>query len=73
MHEQPREAGVVKVFYPLKGFGFITREKGRDIFFHFLDIVLDDRDASLFEGDKVEFSIGERNGKPKALMVKKIG
>lgn len=73
MQEDMREVGTVKVFYPLKGYGFITRPKGRDIFFHFRDIVLTDYDASLQEGDSVEFIIGERDGKKKATNVRKIG
>jgi len=65
--------GTVKVFYQLKGFGFITREKGKDVFFHFTDIQSNDKDNSVFEGDRVEFNIGGNGGKTRALNVKRIG
>ena len=26
--------GIIKIYYPLKGFGFISRELGKDLFFH---------------------------------------
>lgn len=65
--------GTVKVFYQLKGFGFITREKGRDIFFHFSDIMSQEKDNSVFEGDLVEFNVGKSDGKVRALNVRRIG
>lgn len=65
--------GIVKIFYPLKGFGFITRKKGRDIFFHYRDIVTSGADSNVLEGDQVEFVIGSRDDKPRALQVRKIG
>lgn len=44
--------GVVKVYYPLKGFGFITREKGRDLFFYRTSTV---DESVLIEGATVRF------------------
>ncbi len=46
--------GVIKVYYPLKGFGFITRTKGRDIFFNRREI---SSEAKIIEGAAVRFKI----------------
>ena len=53
--------GTVKWFNAEKGFGFIEREDGGDVFVHFSAIV-EDGYKSLEEGQRVEFDIveGER-------------
>lgn len=53
-----RETGVVKWFNDSKGFGFIQREDGEDIFVHFRAI-RGDGFRSLHDGQKVEFSVVE--------------
>lgn len=53
-----REIGTVKWFNAAKGFGFITRENGEDIFVHFRSIQGKGH-RSLGEGQKVIFSIAE--------------
>ena len=50
-----RENGTVKWFNNAKGYGFITREGGEDIFVHYSSI-RGDGFRSLREGQKVEFS-----------------
>jgi CspA family cold shock protein len=50
--------GVVKWFNSAKGFGFIGREAGPDIFVHYSAIQSDGYRA-LKEGDEVEFDIVE--------------
>jgi CspA family cold shock protein len=63
-----RETGTVKWFNDAKGFGFITREQGEDVFVHFSSI----RGAgfrSLAEGQKVEFTLGQGQRGPQALDV----
>lgn len=50
--------GTVKWFNADKGFGFITKENGEDIFAHFSQIKADGF-KSLNEGDKVSFTIGK--------------
>ncbi len=50
------ERGTVKWFNAAKGFGFITREQGEDVFVHF-NAIKSDGYKSLNEGDKVEFEI----------------
>lgn len=51
-----REVGVVKWFNNEKGFGFIQREKGDDVFVHFKSIVAEGY-KSLSEGQRVEFTV----------------
>jgi CspA family cold shock protein len=53
----PRESGLVKWFNASKGFGFITRENGDDIFVHFRSI-RGDGHRVLKEGQRVEFAVG---------------
>ena len=48
--------GTVKFFNAEKGFGFISREGGNDVFVHFSNIEGSGY-KSLNEGDKVEFEI----------------
>lgn len=50
-------SGTVKFFNSEKGFGFISREDGDDVFVHFSNI---DGDGfkTLEEGQRVEFEVG---------------
>ncbi|KAF0138598.1 MAG: cold-shock DNA-binding domain-containing protein [Stygiobacter sp.] len=50
------EKGTVKWFNGAKGFGFISRANGEDVFVHFKAIVGDGY-KNLNEGDKVEFEV----------------
>ena len=56
-----KEKGTVKWFSAQKGYGFIAREEGDDIFVHFSDVIVDGF-KTLNEGQQVEFSVtdGER-------------
>jgi len=51
-----REIGLVKWFNVSKGFGFITRENGEDVFVHFRNI-RGRGHRSLSEGQKVRFNV----------------
>ncbi|MDH3688201.1 MAG: cold-shock protein [Gammaproteobacteria bacterium] len=51
-----REVGTVKWFNNSKGYGFIQREEGEDVFVHFRAI-RGDGYRSLSEGQRVEFTI----------------
>ncbi len=53
-----REVGTVKWFHNGKGYGFITREEGEDIFVHFSEIAMEGY-KKLEEGQKVEFTVAE--------------
>lgn len=51
-----RETGTVKWFNAAKGFGFIQRETGEDVFVHFSAIQTSGY-RSLDEGARVEFEV----------------
>ena len=53
-----REQGTVKWFNSNKGYGFITRDQGDDVFVHYRSISGKGH-RSLFEGQKVEFSVSD--------------
>jgi len=55
-----RFVGTVKWFNPAKGYGFIGRDDGEDVFVHFSAIDMDGY-KQLKEGQKVEFSIEKGN------------
>jgi len=63
-----RETGTVKWFNDDKGFGFIEREGGEDVFVHFSSI-RGEGYKSLDEGQKVEFTLGQGQKGPQALDV----
>ncbi len=50
------EKGTVKWFNSAKGYGFISRQGGEDVFVHFRAIVGDGY-KTLNEGDQVEFAV----------------
>ena len=58
MEEGEGESGIVKWFNVSKGFGFITREGGDDVFVHFRSI-RGRGHRSLSEGQKVRFTVIE--------------
>ncbi|AOB30898.1 hypothetical protein AKI39_09650 [Bordetella sp. H567] len=66
------EVGTVKCFFSLKGFGFITRERGKDVFFFYKDVVAEE---DMLEGAKVKFTVDQNpNGKgPVARDVHRVG
>jgi cold shock protein len=57
---EERHFGIIKTFDVFKGFGFIQRRKGKDVFFFYQEIEGDDK--ILAEGDTVSFTI-ENNAK----------
>jgi CspA family cold shock protein len=60
-----REKGTVKWFNNSKGFGFIQRDKGEDVFVHFRAIAGDGY-KSLEEGQRVEFTVTQGQKGPQA-------
>ncbi|MEH7458225.1 cold shock protein CspC [Bacillus sp. JJ1127] len=63
--------GRVKWFNAEKGFGFIEREDGDDVFVHF-SAIQQDGYKSLEEGQKVEFDIVDGSRGPQAANVVKL-
>ncbi len=66
-----RIKGKVKWFNNAKGYGFIGRDDGADVFVHFSSIVTDGY-KSLQEGDDVEFDIAQGEKGPQADKVIRI-
>ncbi|MCE9602242.1 MAG: cold-shock protein [Gemmatimonadetes bacterium] len=66
-----RIKGTVKWFNDAKGFGFITREGGPDVFVHFSAISASGF-KSLVEGDAVEFEVVDGQKGPQAANVTKV-
>lgn len=66
------ERGRVKWFSNEKGYGFIEREGGEDVFVHYSSI---DQEGfkTLDEGQEVEFEIVQGSRGPQAANVRKIG
>jgi CspA family cold shock protein len=60
-----REKGTVKWFNNSKGFGFIQRDQGNDVFVHFRAIKGDGY-RSLEEGQRVEFNVTQGPKGPQA-------
>jgi cold shock protein len=67
-----REQGTVKWFNSAKGFGFITRDDGEEIFVHFRSIRGDGR-RSLQDGQRVAFHTASSNKGPQAEDVEILG
>ena len=55
-----REAGTVKWFNVTKGFGFITRDNGDDVFVHYRAI-RGEGHRILTEGQRVEFEVADKD------------
>lgn len=62
------EQGTVKWFNGAKGYGFISRQQGEDVFVHFKSIA-GDGFKNLTDGDRVEFEV-ERG--PKGLQATNV-
>ena len=62
---EEKERGVVKWFNDQKGFGFIGRDSGDDVFVHH-SAVAGEGFKTLSEGDEVEFTVIAGDKGPKA-------
>ena len=71
MGENERETGTVKWFNDKKGYGFISRTSGEDVFVHHSAIIAEGF-RSLAEGDQVEFEIQQDQKGQAAADVRKI-
>ena len=62
------EQGIVKWYNDAKGYGFIVREQGADVFVHHASIIAEGF-RTLSEGDRVSFDVAEG---PKGLQAKNV-
>ncbi|MEM8499663.1 MAG: cold shock domain-containing protein [Pseudomonadota bacterium] len=70
---EPLEQGTVKWFNGNKGFGFICRENGEEVFVHFRSIESDDESGSrrhLRDGQAVEYRVVDSDRGPQAENVR---
>ncbi len=67
-----RVTGVVKWFNEAKGYGFITRDEGGDVFVHYSAIQGQSGFRTLHEGDRVEFVVEQGQKGPAAADVLRI-
>ena len=66
-----RETGVVKWFNGQKGYGFIARDSGGDVFVHY-SAIQGEGFRNLSEGDRVEFIVEEGRKGPAAAEVRRL-
>ncbi|HTY36702.1 MAG TPA: cold-shock protein [Bacteroidota bacterium] len=65
------EKGTVKWFNGAKGFGFITRQNGEDVFVHF-KAIRGEGYRTLNEGDQVQFDVQQGPKGLQAANVEKV-
>ncbi|SEQ68047.1 retron Se72 family effector protein [Giesbergeria anulus] len=70
LNEGQRIFGGVNYYSPIKGYGFIRREKGRDVFFLWTDAA---SESILIEGSKVSFVLTISSKGPRANEIKREG
>ncbi len=63
--------GTVKWFNSQKGFGFISDEKGNDVFLHYTGLNMNGF-KTIDEGQEVEFDVVEGSKGPQATNVTKL-
>lgn len=61
------ETGFINTYNHLKGFGFIRRQKGRDVFFFFEDFK--EGKADVVIGDTVRFTVEKKARGPRAYNI----
>lgn len=67
---EERVFGVIRCYYPLKGFGFIRRLKGKDVFFYRNDA---SGEEILFDGAQVSFVMRTESKGLRAFQIERTG
>tara|TARA_B100000029_G_scaffold516072_2_gene626697 strand:+ start:419 stop:802 length:384 start_codon:yes stop_codon:yes gene_type:complete len=65
------ESGTIKWFDPSKGYGFLVRDKGGDLFVHLRSVKPEDR-RKLRENTRVKFTVEETEKGPQAEKIRII-
>ena len=68
---ETRETGSVKWFNGQKGYGFIARDAGDDVFVHY-SAISGEGFRDLNEGERVEFSVEQGPKGPSAVNVQRV-
>lgn len=68
LNDKNRETGTVKWFNLRKGYGFITRDQGDDVFVHLRDLHIKGRQA-VSEGERVSYVVVSADKGPQAEKV----
>jgi len=68
---QALKNGIVKWFSDQKGFGFIEKEEGGDVFVHHSSINMNGF-RTLAQGDRVAFEVQENDRGPAAMNVSRL-
>jgi CspA family cold shock protein len=68
---ETRETGSVKWFNGQKGYGFIARDAGDDVFVHY-SAIDGEGFRDLAEGERVEFSVEQGPKGPSAVNVQRV-
>ena len=63
------EKGYINSFDPIKGYGFIRRQEGKDVFFHYSNLTT--REELIGEGDPVHFEIEKSEKGLRAVNIEK--
>jgi CspA family cold shock protein len=63
------ETGIVKWFDSYKGYGYIERDKGGEVYVHYSAILCEESDCSLEEGNRVKFIVVQG---PKGLQAQEV-
>lgn len=71
MDQEKKLIGKVKWFNNAKGYGFVGRDDGPDVFVHY-SAILDDGYRTLEEGDSIEFEIVQGPKGLQAANVRKV-
>lgn len=64
------ENGYINSYDAIKGFGFIRRQQGKDVFFHYSN--LNTQEELIGEGDKVSFNLEPSKKGLRAINIEKI-